>query len=131
VAAPRSDPRLILAAGGLLWRERDGGRVLAVVHRPKYDDWSLPKGKLDPGESLPDAALREVEEETGCRGRLERFAGTTCYEVKGVPKVVLFWHMAIEREEAFAPSKEVDTLEWLAPDAARERLTHRREIELL
>jgi 8-oxo-(d)GTP phosphatase len=63
---------IIHAAGGLLWREADGQRLLAVVHRPRYDDWTLPKGKLDPGEEFAAAALREVGEETGCHACLEQ-----------------------------------------------------------
>ena len=81
-----------------MWRTGPTGTAeLAVIHRPKYDDWSLPKGKLKPGEGFREAALREVEEETGCRARLLLFAGITFYFVSRRPKVVLFWHM---RQEA-------------------------------
>src|SRR3954463_8077930 len=81
----------VLAAGGVVIR--DDGRI-AVVHRPKYDDWSLPKGKLDPGEGFEEAALREVEEETGLRSRLGRELPSTEYtDSKGRPKLVRYWQM--------------------------------------
>jgi 8-oxo-dGTP pyrophosphatase MutT (NUDIX family) len=117
----------IRAAGGLLWREVDGVRCLAVIHRPRYGDWSLPKGKLERGESFEAAALREVEEETGCRARLGGLAGRLEYEVRGRPKVVVFWHMFAESAKAFRPNDEVDRLEWLPPQAAIARLDQEGE----
>ena len=104
----------VFAAGGVVWRRGDGGGVeVALVHRPKYDDWSLPKGKLDPGESFEDAALREVEEETGLRAELGRYLGETTYrDNKHREKLVRFWAMrALDGE--FAPSDEVDELRWV------------------
>jgi len=115
---------LVRAAGGLLWREARGGPRLAVIHRPKHDDWSLPKGKLEPGESYPTAALREVAEETGCVPRLRQFAGYTLYQVKGRSKVVLFWHMTVATPRAFRPNREVDEIAWLTPGEALEWLDH-------
>ena len=97
---------------------------LAVIHRPKYDDWSLPKGKLKPGEGFCEAALREVEEETGCRARLLLFAGITFYFVNRRPKVVLFWHMRQEGQTRFEPSAEVDRVAWCSPEEAMARLRH-------
>jgi 8-oxo-dGTP diphosphatase len=111
------------AAGGVVMR--DG--LVAVVHRPRYDDWSLPKGKLDPGESFEQAALREVEEETGLRCRLERELPSVEYEVRGRPKLVRYWLMAVDRDPGFEPNDEVDELRWLAPAEAAGLLTYDRD----
>lgn len=123
----RPDRNVIEAAGGLLWRESGGKRWLAVIHRPKYDDWTLPKGKLEPGEPWQAAAIREVGEETGCEVRTMEFAGSVSYTVRGVPKVVLFWHMVPVGESRFRPSDEVDELVWLTVEEAIDRLTHSGE----
>jgi 8-oxo-dGTP diphosphatase len=123
----------ILAAGGVLWRRAgDGRREFAVVYRPKYDDWTLPKGKLDPGESFEEAAVREVEEETGMRCRLGRRLGDTHYRDRhDRPKLVQWWAMECDRDSGeFAPNDEVSKLEWLPPEQARERLTYERDREL-
>jgi len=124
---------VILAAGGLVWRESARGRQIAVVHRPKYDDWTLPKGKLDPGESWQDGAVREVAEETGFEVRLGDFAGGCTYLARRAPKVVLYWHMEVEGEPRFAPEDpaEVDGLEWLSVGEALRRLSYTRERRLL
>ena len=123
VRAPGEDA-LIRAAGGIVWREDASGPRLAIVHRPKHRDWSLPKGKLEPGESFPRAALREVEEETGCRAVLRDFAGYTLYSVNGRDKIVLFWNMTVRQVAAFEPNGEIDELAWLTPSAALARLDH-------
>jgi 8-oxo-dGTP diphosphatase len=118
----------IQAAGGVLMR--DG--LLAVVHRPRYDDWSLPKGKLDRGESFEDAALREVWEETGIRARLERELPEVRYTVRERPKLVRYWLMSVESErDSFEPNDEVDELRWLPPGAAVELLSYDRDKQLL
>jgi CYTH domain-containing protein/8-oxo-dGTP pyrophosphatase MutT (NUDIX family) len=124
------DDHEVRAAGGVV--VRDGPRV-AVVHRPKYDDWSLPKGKLDDGESFEDAALREVWEETGIRGRLLDELDSVHYrDQKDRPKIVRYWAMQpLEGADAFEPNDEVDLLEWLTPEEAAERLTHERDKELV
>jgi 8-oxo-dGTP diphosphatase len=130
VARPKrvvAEPSVIQAAGGLVWR---AGR-LAVIHRPKQRDWSLPKGKLELGETFPDAAVREVAEETGCRARLGDFAGYTLYRVKRRPKLVLFWHMFVAGACRFEPNGEVDRLEWLRPSDALARLDHDVERRLV
>ena len=126
-----TDPVVGRAAGGIVWWQ--DGRVLrlAVVHRPKYDDWSLPKGKLEANESWQQAALREVREETGCKAVPGAFAGQTCYFVKGRPKVVLFWNMERVGDCEFAPNSEVDRLEWLSRREAMRRLDHPAERRLL
>ena len=115
------------AAGGVVARE---GRV-ALVHRPKYDDWTFPKGKLDPGESFEDAALREVEEETGLRCRLGRELPSVRYpDARGRPKLVRYWLMEPQSGE-FAPNDEVDELRWLEPTEALALLSYDRDRELL
>jgi 8-oxo-dGTP diphosphatase len=114
----RSEPVRIEAAGGLLWRLDGDQPVVAVVHRPKYDDWSLPKGKLRRGEHVLLGALREVEEETGWTGVLGRPLGETRYLKDGAPKRVRYWAMRATGG-AFAAGDEVDQLRWiLAGDAA-------------
>jgi 8-oxo-dGTP diphosphatase len=120
----------VLAAGGLI--VRDDGR-LAVVHRPRYDDWSLPKGKLDAGESFEAGALREVEEETGARGRIVgELASTTYRDRKGREKLVRWYRMELDGDPLeFVPNAEIDELRWLTPDEARELLTYEHDRELL
>ena len=117
----------VQAAGGVVVRD---GRV-AVVHRPKYEDWTLPKGKLDPGEDFEEAALREVEEETGLRCELGRELPSTHYrDSKDRPKVVRYWQMTPVAGE-FEPNSEVDELRWLEPDEAARLLTYDRDREVL
>jgi 8-oxo-dGTP diphosphatase len=123
----------IRAAGGLVLRDRKrGGREVLLVHRPKYDDWSFPKGKADPGEQDEDTALREVEEETGLRCRLGAEAGTTRYrDSQGRPKVVRYWVMEITSSRTFVPNREVDALRWCSIGAAAELLSYAHDRELL
>jgi 8-oxo-dGTP pyrophosphatase MutT (NUDIX family) len=115
----------VQAAGGVVLRD---GRM-AVVHRPRYDDWSLPKGKLDSDESFEAAALREVEEETGLRCRLIRELPVVEYEVRGRPKVVRYWAMEVEDEKPFVPNEEVDEVRWLEPREALALLSYDRDRE--
>jgi len=116
------------AAGGVPVRD---GRVL-LVHRPKYDDWTLPKGKLDPGESFEEAALREVEEETSLTCRLGPELSPTHYrDNKDRPKIVRYWVMEVEDEVAFEPNDEVDELLWLEPTEAEAKLTYERDRALV
>jgi 8-oxo-dGTP diphosphatase len=115
----------VRAAGGVVLRD---GRV-AIVHRPRYDDWSLPKGKLDPAESFEDAALREVEEETGLRCRLVRELPAVEYEVRGRSKLVRYWAMEVTDETPFVPGDEVDEVRWLEPSEALALLSYDRDRE--
>ncbi len=112
--------RQVRAAGGVVVRD---GRI-AVVHRPRYDDWSLPKGKLDRGESWEAAARREVEEETGLVCELiEELDPVRYRDGKGRPKTVRYWRMAAVAGD-FSPNREVDELRWCAPDEALALLTY-------
>jgi 8-oxo-dGTP diphosphatase len=118
----------VLAAGGLVRRD---GPEIAVVHRPRYDDWSLPKGKLDKGEDFEQAALREVEEETGLRCRITGELGDTTYhDRKDRPKLVRYYEMEPESGE-FTPNDEVDELRWLPPAEAADLLTYDFDRELV
>jgi 8-oxo-dGTP diphosphatase len=123
----------IRAAGGVVWRPGPDGPEVAVVHRPRYDDWSLPKGKLAPGELHLPAAMREIREEAGVVGVARSGLRTTEYDVDGVGKQVRWWSVRAVAEH-FAPNDEVDELRWLPPRAALE-LVHepgplRRWLEL-
>ena len=119
-----ADRPVVAAAGGAVWRPgTDGGVETAVVHRPKYDDWSLPKGKLDRGEHALAAAVREVREETGLAVRAGRRTLRTCYPVAEGTKRVDYWVMRAA-DGRFTPNSEVDQLRWLPPDDAARLLTH-------
>ena len=125
--APQDDLTVVRAAGGLVVRD---GKVL-LVHRPKYDDWSFPKGKCDAGEPDEACALREVAEETGLRCELLEEIGETSYlDGKGRPKVVRYWRMrAVEGE--FMPDDEVDEIRWETPESAARVLSWPRDLPLL
>ena len=117
----------VRAAGGLVWRRSDTGAVtILVVHRPRYDDWSLPKGKCDPDESDADCALREVQEETGLTCRLGAELPSTRYrDNKGRPKTVRYWAMEpVSGDGEFTPNAEIDELRWLPIEEAVKLLTY-------
>jgi 8-oxo-(d)GTP phosphatase len=126
-APPAAD---VFAAGAVLWRHEAGGLRVALVHRPKYDDWSLPKGKLDPGESMPAAAVREVREETGFAARLGSLLGEVRYNVAEGRKVVRYWS-AEAGPGRFDPGAEVDELRWCPPDEAAGLLSYAHDVEVL
>ena len=127
---PAGSEEPIRAAGGVVWRIRAGRLELAVVHRPQYDDWSFPKGKLDDGEALRDAAVREVREETGLEVRVGEPLGETRYMKGARDKVVTWWAMEA-LAGAFEPSSEVDEMRWLAPDQAARVVGRQADRELL
>ena len=123
---------MVEAAGGVVVRDGDAGTEVCVVHRPRYDDWTFPKGKLDPGESFEDAALREVEEETGLRCTLEAELPSTEYrDTKDRPKIVRYWQMEVDEDPGFVPNDEVDEMRWLPMGEAGKLLTYERDSELL
>jgi 8-oxo-dGTP diphosphatase len=121
--------RKVSAAGGVV--VRDDGRV-AVVHRPRYDDWSLPKGKLDAGEDFETAALREVLEECNLRCRLgEELPSDSYIDQKGRPKTVRWWRMELVEDLGFEVDEEVDELRWLLPGEAAELLSYAHDRSLV
>jgi 8-oxo-(d)GTP phosphatase len=122
---------VIFAAGGMVWKETPEGRKVAVIHRSRYDDWSLPKGKLIEKESWEQAAIREVKEETGCDVQITGFAGPVSYQVEGTPKIVLFFAMKAVKEFAFTDSSEVKEVLWLSPEEALRKLDYEAERALL
>jgi 8-oxo-dGTP pyrophosphatase MutT (NUDIX family) len=124
--------KTVRAAGGLVHRRNDDGvDEVLVVHRPAYDDWSFPKGKLEEGERGEDAAVREVEEETGLRCRLERELATTRYrDGRGRPKTVRYWLMT-PVGGSVAAANEVDDARFVPLAEARRLLTYARDVELL
>lgn len=121
----------IKAAGGIVLSQEGGSTRVLLVHRPRYGDWSLPKGKTLPGESDADAALREVAEETGLRCALEAEAGILHYrDRKDRPKIVRYWAMA-PLEGQFVPNEEVDEVVWLELGVAAAKATRSGERELI
>lgn len=123
----------IYAGGGILWREDTGEAVFAVVHRPKYDDWSLPKGKVNKGEdkSLEETALREVKEETGWDATLVEYVGESIYMLKDRKKVVHYWNMRAGEISGEPDPGEVDKLRWIAPSDALLLLTYHHDREIV
>jgi phosphohistidine phosphatase SixA/8-oxo-dGTP pyrophosphatase MutT (NUDIX family) len=137
--------RIINAAGGVVWRKRnsagrkgDDGRKpfleVLTIHRPSYDDWTFPKGKIDPGEALQATAVREIAEETGIRVRLGPPLLEVTYPVSAGTKVVHYWSarpIGQTGMDAFEPNKEVDEIRWVGVREARELLTHKHDIQVL
>lgn len=124
--------QVVRAAGGLLFRRPDGGPVeVVVVHRPQYDDWTFPKGKLDDGETEAEAAVREVEEETGLRAEPVRDLGISSYhDSRGRPKTVRYWEMR-PTGGVLGPANEIDDVQWVPLEEAADLLTYGRDKELL
>ena len=126
------EAKLVSAAGGVIRRNGPRGPTrVAVVHRPGYDDWSFPKGKVDRGETLEQTALREVEEETGLRCRLVAPLGCTAYaDQKGRDKVACYWLMDVLGGR-FRAGSEIDEVRWVTIDEALDLLSYRRDRALL
>jgi 8-oxo-dGTP pyrophosphatase MutT (NUDIX family) len=129
MSSEQREPELVRAAGGVVTRTgRDGRPELLLVHRPRYDDWSLPKGKAVAGESDEACALREVEEETGLVCDIRGEVAVTEYEdSKGRPKRVRYFAMTPRTGSEAAPRNEVDAVRWLPPGRAIEMLTYARD----
>jgi 8-oxo-dGTP diphosphatase len=122
---------LVRAAGGIVFRSDQDGRRVALVHRPRYDDWTFPKGKAEGGESDEDCALREVEEETGLRCELVRELSSTSYvDAQLGPKLVRYWLMR-PVGGALDFLHEVDDAVWLSPGEAAQRLSYGRDKPVL
>jgi len=115
--------RTVAAAGGVVWRLHDGTVQVAVIHRPRYDDWSLPKGKLVPGETPLAAAVREVNEELGVQVAVSRRIGRVRYQLDSARKQVTYWAMRRVGGQ-FSANDEADAVEWLSVGKARKRLTY-------
>ncbi|MDR3654325.1 MAG: NUDIX hydrolase [Mycobacterium sp.] len=132
-APRRSGSRIVYAAGAVLWRPTDSASAaleIAVIHRPRYDDWSLPKGKVDPGETAPLAAVREVREETGHRAILGRRLDMVSYPIDQGVKKVFYW-AARSTGGHFEPGNEVDDLIWLPMADAMPRLNYAQDKKML
>ncbi len=129
------DDRAVRAAGGLIWRRSpaEPSRFeVVLVHRPKYGDWSLPKGKREPGETDEQTALREVDEETGFACRLGPELPTIRYrDHHGRPKVVRYWAMTVESQFERAPDDEVDEWRWLPEAEALVRLSYEHDRKVI
>ena len=122
----------VVAAGGIVVRAGPAGPEVLVVHRPRYDDWSFPKGKQDPGETPDATARREVAEETGIIAELGRYLGTVRYDDdRGRPKVVHYWRMTPGPDAPGTPDDEVDRVRWCAPEEAARLLTYDHDRDLL
>ena len=116
----------------MVWRDGPEGVEVVVVHRPKYDDWSLPKGKCEDGESDEACALREVEEETGFSCRLGAELPAASYvDRKGRPKQVRYWTMTLTGDDAFVPNAEVDEIRWCSVSEASRVLSYTVDREVL
>lgn len=124
---------MIRAAGGVVWRRNEIGEIeTAIVHRPRYDDWSLPKGKVDSNETLLACAYREIMEETGLQVRMGQYIDQIKYYSVDGEKEVSYWcAQAIEDGSHFQPNSEVDQLLWIELDAALEKLSRESDVEIL
>ena len=124
---------MIRAAGALLWRENSSREVeIALVHRPQYDDWSLPKGKIDGDETALACAFREIHEETGIKARFTRQLGSIEYEDNGSLKRVQYWVAeSTSADTEFQANQEVDEIVWLTPENAMARTTHSSDKEII
>lgn len=127
---------IVLAAGAILWRRENGVLKVLLIHRDRYDDWSWPKGKLDKGESISEAAVREIKEETGLKVCL----GVKLQEIEykldnGQRKVVHYWAAEVTdkalAQQRFVPDEEVGSLEWFTVSDAKKKLTYKHDVNPL
>ncbi len=126
----------VFAAGAICWREEHGQLLVAIIHRSRYKDWSWPKGKVDSGETLPEAAVREISEETGLKVRLGIPLGVQKYKLQnGAEKEVHYWAARVTDEalktSTFKPDDEVEIIDWKTPDEARALLSYSHDAEIL
>jgi 8-oxo-dGTP diphosphatase len=126
----------VRAAGAVLWRGAGDAFEVALVHRPRYDDWSLPKGKVDPGETIAATAVREIREETGFRAVLGRYVAQTAYDVParhgdGMLKKTVDYFSGEAVSGSFEPNDEVDELRWFGPVEAERLLTRDTDVRVL
>jgi len=122
----QSEVPLIQASGAVLWRKSDISQLeIAVIHRPRYDDWSLPKGKVESGESHISAGYREIQEETGYESTFGPEIGTVVYKLEGAPKEVRYWAAAATAKTGTPNPQEVDEVLWLEPMKAKAKLTNK------
>ena len=128
--APVDSP-VIKAAGGILQRSTPRGDEVMVVYRKRHQDWTLPRGKVKDGESFQEAAMREVQDETGCSCRIGNYLGTISYSDNGVPKVILYWKMTLVEDKGVRNNEEIGESLWLSIPTAIERLSHAQEKALL
>lgn len=126
-----SVPVSVVAAGAVCWRLRKGQVEVLLIHRPRYRDWSFPKGKLDDGETVPEAAVREVREEVGLRIKLGIPLAQIYYPVSSGIKRVHYWAARAEKDEPKADGKEVDRTKWVSPEEAERLLTNPSDKEPL
>jgi 8-oxo-dGTP diphosphatase len=123
---------LIRAAGAVAWRPGPDGAEILLVHRVKYDDWSLPKGKVEPGEPLPVTAAREVAEESGASVTLGRYLIPVRYKVNGNPKLVNWWSAQVTSvDDSAVPNDEVDRVAWLPFAEALRRVSYTHDVSVL
>lgn len=131
-AAKAAKAAEVRAAGVVPWRRGTDGLEILLIHRPRYDDWSFPKGKHEGDEGDEACAVREFEEETGQRGKLGRELGPSEYrDARGRRKVVRYWTVEVRKERSFEPNREVDKVRWLRPERARRKLTYDRDVDVL
>lgn len=124
----KQDSDRVLAAGGIIWKTVDRSLRVLVIHRPRYDDWSWPKGKLDADETLPECAVREIKEEVGITARLGLPLPSIHYPVNAGPKSVYYWAVAAGDQKPVPDDGEVDRAAWMTPDEARDVLTNRSDV---
>ena len=129
--SPDHPVKLVAAAGGLIWRPTSEGRELIVIRRRRHQDWTLPKGKVKPGESWLQCAVREIREETGFDVEVESHAGWVCYDTGDITKVVRFWNVKPVGESRFESSEEVLSVHWMTTETAVKRLDHEGERDLV